>query len=242
MSFLKAKKSIAAHKGHYGIHLKSFNTLTAAEPRVTDDAMYKSYAKVQERLEKLTNSMENAMSLLEDKTAADLEGIDTEKEYNELFAYQEKLLEEQCEIEKMFAQFKASKPSSVSSPVASHHVEEHRATVRLTSLDPPSWNGTKADFYTWQKKFIHIMHEAKVTSELTQLCYLQNQKTLPVEYQALISDCSSISDVWARLEERIPKETITHEVVNEFRKLRPLPMRRSPTLLRDFANEISLFC
>ena len=117
-----------------------------------------------------------------------------------------------------------------------------RPNVRVTALEPPSWSGKKADFYTWQKKFIHIMDEAKISDELTQLCYLQNQNRLPLEYQTLITDCSSMSQVWSRLEERVPKETIKFEIISQFRCLKPLHPKKTPTDLRNFANEISLFC
>ena len=127
------------------------------------------------------------------------------------------------------------------SPSPSPRSNELIPSVRLTALDPPSWNGVKADFCTWKRKFIHIMEEARISNELTQLCYLQNQKTLPSSYQILISDSSTMNEVWSRLEERVPKETIKFEIIAEFRKLKTLPGKPNPTMLRDFANEISLF-
>ena len=86
------------------------------------------------------------------------------------------------------------------------------------------------------------MEDANVESELTQLCYLQNRNTLPTEYRILISDCSTITEVWSRLEERVPKESIKYEIITQFRKLAPLPNKRTPLMLREFANAISLFC
>ena len=86
------------------------------------------------------------------------------------------------------------------------------------------------------------MDEAKIGDELTQLCYLQNPKILPSEYQTLISDCSDIREVWSRLEERVPKSTIKYEIITQFRKVKSLPAKRTPLMLREFANEISLFC
>ena len=61
----------------------------------------------------------------------------------------------------------------------------------------------------------------KLTDELTKLCYLQNPKMLPSEYQILISDCSDIK-LWSRLEERVPKETIKFEIIVQFRVMKPL--------------------
>ena len=117
-----------------------------------------------------------------------------------------------------------------------------RPSVRVTALEPPSWSGKKADFYTWQRKFIHIMDEAQISDELTQLCYLQNKNRLPAEYQTLITDCSTMTEVWGRLEERVPKETIKFEIISQFRSLKPLSGKKTPTDLRNFANEVSLFC
>lgn len=97
-----------------------------------------------------------AMSLLNDETTM-AEGIDTGKEYHDLLAYQEILSNEQCEVEKLYAKFKESNPILPNTPIQS---EESRANACLTALDPSSWNGIKADFYTWQIKFIHIMKEA----------------------------------------------------------------------------------
>ena len=105
----------------------------------------------------------------------------------------------------------------------------------LTALSPPIWNGVKTDFHTWKKKFEHIMKEAKIDDAMTQL--------LPTkDFQTFISDCSSIHDVWSRLEERIPEPTIKHEVIAQLRRVKPLPNRRSVSALRELANDISLFC
>ena len=40
----------------------------------------------------------------------------------------------------------------------------------------------------------------------------------------------------------MPKETIKHKIIAQFIRLKPLPSKRSPSILREFANEISLFC
>ena len=218
------------------------------EPLPTKEAMEKSYTKVQKQCDSLLMSLEKAMNLLEDKNAMTTEQIDTEKEDQELMDYYDKVLGEQCDIEQLYATFRsklreekeavppAPAPAPAPAPTTYH------PTVRLTSIDPPPWNGIKADFSTWKNKFTHIMSEARILSELTQLVYLQRDGTLPSEYQSFVSDCSSIADVWARLDERVPRETIEHEIIADFRKLKPLSKRHTPDMLREFTNQISLFC
>ena len=160
-----------------------------------------------------------------------------EKENEELLGYYVKLLEEQHTVEIQYATFKAGSTLVQTVPIA-----ERKSTVKLTALSPPVWSGVKADFYTWKKKFEHIMKEAKIDDPMTRLCYVQNVNVLPKEYQTLVSDCASIDDVWSRLEERVPQSTIKYEVISQLRRVKPLPTKRSITALREFANEISLFC
>ena len=38
----------------------------------------------------------------------------------------------------------------------------------------------------------NVMKEGKIVDAMTQLCYLQNAKVLPKDFQTLIADCSSI--------------------------------------------------
>ena len=217
MSYEVSKRSLAAYKGHYGIVFKSFVSLLAVQPQPTEEAVNKSYSKLQERIEKLFKALDDVVGALGSDDNKD-ETVDVEKETTELLGYYEKLLCEQNEIEGKYVEFKGKVRLS-ESKVTTHPLTtdrdiittERKALVRLTALKPPSWNGVKADFYTWKKKFIHIMSEAKMCDDLTQLCYLQNPETLPIEYQSLISDCTSLTEVWSRLEERVPKETIKYD-------------------------------
>ena len=257
MSYNKAKRSLAAFKGHYNSTHKAFRTLCAVQPCPTPERLDKSYKMFQERIESLLNCIDRNIALLDDDVKMTEEKVDVDVEYKQLLEYHEQFMNEQCECESLYVNLKGrSTPlrnnvpldTASSSIVTPSSITDQsvtmstRPTVRLTALDPPSWNGVKADFYTWKKKFVHIMEEARISSELTQLCYLQNQKTLPSEYQSFISDCSTINEVWSRLEERIPRETIKFEVISEFRKLKPLLVKPSSLMLRQFANEISLFC
>ena len=246
-SFESSKKSLIAYKGHFTRAVKAFDLLLKVKPRPTKESMEKSYSRVQRHLDALFTSADNLITLLESYDSTSETTIDVEKELHEINKYYETVLSGQCDIESQYVTFKESctahtqvSPTvSTSSPSTS---TSSTPTVRLTALHPPSWNGVKADFYTWQRKFTHIMEEAKLNDELTQLCYLQNSRTLPVEYQSLISDCSTINEVWSRLKERVPKEIINHEIISQFRSLKPLSNKRTPAILRNFANEISLFC
>ena len=246
-SFASKKKSVTAFKGHFRRSAKAYAALLNVKPHPTQESLEKAYNRVQKQLDSLLSALDDAITLLDGIDSSDT-GVDVDKEAKELNDCYDSLLAEQCEIERQYVEVKTSAASiSVSTPT-SHTVSgsqtssSTRPNVRVTALEPPSWSGKKADFYTWQKKFIHIMDEAKISDELTQLCYLQNQNRLPLEYQTLITDCSSMSQVWSRLEERVPKETIKFEIISQFRCLKPLHPKKTPTDLRNFANEISLFC
>ena len=250
MSFEKSKRSLASLKGHYGIVYKSFISLLALKPQPTEEAVQKMYGKLQERYDKLFKSLDDCVALLdsledEKSETSDTSAVtDVDKERSVIMDYYERVFSEQNEIESQYVAFKCSCSQKSTSTVPAAGPSQVLVTpaVRLTALSPPSWNGAKADFCTWKRKFVHIMKEARVTDELTQLCYVQNGTILPKEYQTLIADCLSLKEVWTRLTERVPKDTIQSEVISQFRNLQPLPARRSPKLLRDFANELSLFC
>ena len=47
------------------------------------------------------------------------------------------------------------------------------------------------------------MGEANIMDEMTQLCYLQEPNILPAEFLTSISDCSSMNEVWSRLQENV---------------------------------------
>ena len=159
-----------------------------------------------------------------------------------------KELKLQCQIETDFVKFnsnyEASNDRSIVSQVTAHSKisDSPKSIIRLTALEPPCWNGLKEDFYTWKKKFTHIMAEAQISDDLTQLCYLQKPKIILSEYQTLITDCLNLYEAWERMEESVPKETIKYVIIAQFKRLKPLPSKRSPLILREFADEISLFC
>ena len=250
-----AKKSLNAYKGHFTRAAKAFDSLLKVEPFPTVHTIEKAYLRVQNQLDTLLNSLDHVISLIEsqDTTNSLVENLedtskvlpDTDKETQDLNAYHEYLVVQQHDIEARYVRFRESMDNTTrttESVPRSLLTVPSNSKVRLTALNPPSWNGAKADFYTWQRKFIHIMAEAKLNDELTQLCYLQSSGVLPSEYQVLISDCSTIGEVWSRLEERVPKEIIKHEIISQFRSLKPITSKRTPEILRNFANEISLFC
>ena len=242
-SFAKTKKSFAGFKGHYTRSLKAYNALIDVKPFPTLSSMEATYDRLQKRMDTLFNETETMIAFLEEGKFEDGEEVDIENELDTVNQFFDRLISEQTEVETSYAIFKEkfAKHNSINREPMFPSVPVDRATVKLTALAPPTWNGIKADFYTWKRKFEHIMHEAKVSDELIQLCYVQNSKTLPAEYQSYISDCSNISEVWSRLEERVPKETIKYEVIAQFRRMKPLSSKNSPSVLRDFANEISLF-
>ncbi len=242
-TYKHCKRSLSGHKGYYNIIYKSFNSLLNQEPSPSSDAVRRSYAKLQDRYDKVFSALDVCTAALDnDESVAD---DAKETEHKELLDYHELVLSEQNSAETLYSNFNAKivdKAPAVVVPPAPPPLLTNKPTVKLTSLSPPKWNGVKADFYTWKKKFQHIMGEANVLDEMTQLCYLQEPNILPGEFQLLISDCSSINEVWSRLEERVPKSTIRHEIITRLRNVSPLPAKRTVAVLRDFANEISLFC
>ena len=242
MSFATAKKSLSAYKGHLNSSMKSFTTLVKIKPHPPAAAVSKMYLRLQNRIDAAFSALDKTTLLLGDDELMLSEQVNVDVEKENIDAYHEELLKINFEVTELYAMVQESfdEPSSQHALLPTRTLE--KPIVKLTALDPPSWNGIKAEFYTWKRKFVHIMEEAKILDELTQLCYLQNPKTLPSEYRPLISDCSSIGEVWSRLEERVPKSTIQFEIISQFRKVKPLSSKRTPLVLREFANEISLFC
>ena len=96
------------------------------------------------------NSLDNINSFFEDAKVMIDQIVDVESEKKQASTYYEELLNLQLEMEGL--------------PLAN---TGNKTIVRLTGLDPPSWNGIKADLYTWKREFIHIMEEARITDELT---------------------------------------------------------------------------
>ena len=72
------------------------------------------------------------------------------------------------------------------------------APLKLTGLDPPLWDGQKANFYMWKDMFIHTMSQAQVNNDQVQITWLLRKGTIPAEYQTVIQDCKSMKSVWDR--------------------------------------------
>ena len=249
----KAKKSLTAQKGHLNRATRSYDAILKVQPQPTSESLDKAYTRVQKQLDACITSSDQIIYMLEGMDLKETtENIDVDKELSEITTYYDKLLDEQCTIESTFVAMKNNiTPQQTTTPTAttttaaaavSPAAPSKQPNIRLAAMDPPVWNGSKADFYTWQRKFLHIMEEAHVRDEMTQLCYLQTKHTLPSEYETLISDCSTMGEVWVRLEERVPRETIKFEILSQLRSLKPLTTKNTPTVLRNFANEVSLFC
>ena len=241
-SFDTAKRSVAAHKGHFNRALKQFYALLEVQPSPTFTVIESSYNQLHRRMDSLYSSVGDTLSLLEGGSFSSDNTVDVAKETESLSEYFDSLITEQTKIETCYGRIRSKQENSqpkLEIPAQSPTIS--KPVVKLTALKPPSWNGVKADFYTWKRKFVHIMQEAHISDDLTQLCYLQNAQTIPTEYQSYISDCSTLSEVWYRLEERVPRETIKYEVIAQFRKVKPLTFKTSPAGLREFVNEVSLF-
>ena len=157
-SFASKKKSVTAFKGHFRRSAKAYAALLNVKPHPTQESLEKAYNRVQKQLDPLLSALDDAITLLDGIDSSDT-GVDVDKEAKELNDCYDSLLAEQCEIERQYVEVKASAASISTSTPTSHTVSgsqtspSTRPNVRVTALEPPSWSGKKADFYTWQKKF-----------------------------------------------------------------------------------------
>ena len=232
------KRSLGGHKGQLKIALLSFKSILAVKPQPTYTALEQAYTKVCCRIEAIFTVCDSIMSHL---CEVDDTEVDVGKETNEIETYLNTLITERGEVESSFVELQI-KQTVVTETLEPSSNTDTKPRVRISPISPPTWNGNKADFYSWKEKFVHIMTEAGINDDLTQVCYLQEKRTLPPDYQILITDCTNMKEAWDRLQERIPKDTIKYEVIGQFRNLQSLSKDRSPSQLRDFANEISMFC
>ena len=168
---------------------------------------------MQDRIDAYSNSIERLFTALLNEEILSEQVIGEERVRIE--EYHKQLLKLQCQIETDFVKFnsEASNDRSILSLVSSHSKisDSPKPIIRLTAFEPPCWNGLKADFYNWEKKFTHIMAEAQISDGLTQLCYLHKPKIIPSEYPTLITDCLTLYEAMERLEERVPKKTTKYD-------------------------------
>ena len=186
-----AKKSLTAQKGHLNRATRSYDAILKVQPHPTSESLDKAYTRVQKQLDACISTSDQIIYMLEGMDLKETtENIDVDKELTEINTYYDKLLDEQCTIESNFVAMKNSMtPQQTTTPTATTITTTTAASAispatpskqpnnRLAAMDPPVWNGSKADFYTWQRKFLHIMEEAYVRDEMTQLCYLQTKHT-----------------------------------------------------------------
>ena len=190
------KRSLSAYKGHLSKARDSFNAILAVQPGPTLKAFKRAYVKVQDRIEAYSNSIERLFTALMNEGILSEQVIEEERVRIE--EYHKQLLKLQCQIETDFVKFnsnyEASNDGSIVPQVSAHPKisDSPKPIIRLTALEPPCWNGLKAEFYTWKNKFVHIMAEAQISDDLTQLCYLQKPNIIPSEYQTLITDCLTL--------------------------------------------------
>ena len=157
-----------------------FNAIFLVQPGSTLEAVKRAYVKVQDRIEANSNSIERLFAALMNEGILSEQVI--EEESVRIEEYHKQLLKLQCQIETDFVKFnsnyEASDDGSIVSQASAHSKisDSPKPILRLTALEPPCWNGLKADFYTWKKKFTHIMAEAQISDDLTQLCYFEKPK------------------------------------------------------------------
>ena len=158
-SFLTKKKSVTAFKGHYRRSAKAYDALLKVKPHATLESIEKAYKRVQKQLDSLLTALDDAITLLDDVDPADTT-IEVDKETKDLNDYYDSLLAEQCQIETEFVERKMAS-ASISQPSVTATTEvgsvpqalsSTRPSVRVTALEPPSWNGKKS-------RFLHLAKE-----------------------------------------------------------------------------------
>ena len=97
MSFLTAKKSLAAYKGHLNVAVKSFTTLLKIKPNPTPESVVKLYSRLQSRMDVAFNSLDNLNSFFEDAEVMKDEKVDVESEKKQASSYYEELRNFQLE-------------------------------------------------------------------------------------------------------------------------------------------------
>ena len=191
-TYKQCKRNLSGHKGHYTIVFKSFNALLNQEPPPSSEAAQRSYAKLQDRYDKIFASID-ACSIALDSDGTVTDDVKEKKE-KEILDYTEQVLAEQNSVETVYSTFKIKidETTPIVAAAAPILIKPH---VKLRDLSVPKWNGVQSDFYTRKTKLQHIMSEANVVDEMTQLCYVQEPNVLPQEYQTLISDCMTMREV-----------------------------------------------
>ena len=152
-SFHTTKKSFAAYKGHFNRAVKQYDSLLKVKPYPIWESLERSYNRVQKQLDVLITSADNMITLLESVEQSETSDFDAAKELNDITIFYDQLLTQQVQIETSFAEQKAAyTPTSTSTstsndPTISTPQTSGSSTpkIRVTALDPPLWNGVKAE-------------------------------------------------------------------------------------------------
>ena len=160
------KRTLSAYKGHLSKAIDSFNAILMVQPSPTLEVVKRAYVKVQDRIEANSNSKERLFIALMDEEILSEQVIKEER----IEEYYKQLLKLQCQIETNFVKFnsnaEASDDRSIVSQVSHSKISDApKPIVRLAASKPPCWDGLKADFCTWKKKFTHIWlkHKSQTT-------------------------------------------------------------------------------
>ena len=165
MSYDTLKRSHGAYKGHFNRCLKRFNTLVDLTPPPTLSSVESAYTRLQKQLDSLITSTETLTTFLEEGKLDGGSGVDATKELEEINTFHDTLIDEQAKVEVAYGAFKEKQRTNVTNENAdtttltsntTHPTLNTRPIVKLKALDPPAWNGVKADFYTKKNKFEQI--------------------------------------------------------------------------------------
>ena len=154
MSYDSLKRSHGAFKGHFNRCMKRFNSLIGLQAAPTLSSVEAAYLRLQKQLESLFTSTETLTSFLEEGKFEEGVVVDAAAELLVMNKFHDELIEQQTKVEEDYAKFKESQKNITPTgqtanhtPSTSTHVPTPRSTVKLKALDPPTWNGRRADFF-----------------------------------------------------------------------------------------------
>ena len=202
--FDKLKRSRTAHKGKITSLFKRLDQLSKLET-VREDKLSELIKDLDHQMSKCLGFNEQMEDLLRENKLLYNENEEPTSHLVDIEELRSQLLSQELQAETLYASMKEKTfnsevpPSSggggaelvealvgVQSKLGELCKKTHtgRAPLKLTGLEPPSWDGKKANFYTWKEMFTHTMAQACMMDDQVQITWLLRKGTIPVEYQA----------------------------------------------------------
>ena len=170
-SFENLKPKFTANKGHLTRAITYFESLVLV-PDPPADNVEKAYERVENRMDINFDLIDELYACIEGESSTSDDDSSVIGKYKlELDTYCDFLTKKRCELASKFSSFKKQSKiddkSKIDSGMSKSVIPK---PVRIQAIGPPIWNGKKSDFHTWKLKFQHIMQQASLNDDLTQLC------------------------------------------------------------------------